>query len=267
MTTRPTLEHESANPGQAIVEWFERGWLFTRAAALIAVLMLSPSSYAGHHRHSMALHGWHAVVPGIFSFTLLCSLISSVIIRIVLVTAESYGLSQFALQTVVRVLVLELIPLLSALFVAVQFTLPASAEVAKLRARGGFDDLRARGIEPLRREVLPRALAGALAVPLFAAAAGVVALGLSYLLAYGATPWAFGIYTRVVGRVFDPSVTLIFAMKTLAFSLIVSMIPMASTFYDRLRGRSGTSVALQNLVRMATLILVVEALSLIGSYY
>ena len=41
---------------------------------------------------------------------MLSALISLVLIRIVVVTALSYGLSQFAVQMVVRVLVLELIP-------------------------------------------------------------------------------------------------------------------------------------------------------------
>ena len=53
-------------------------------------------------------------------FTALSALVSLVIIRIVLVTALSYGLSRFALEMVVRVLVLELIPLSAALFVALR---------------------------------------------------------------------------------------------------------------------------------------------------
>jgi phospholipid/cholesterol/gamma-HCH transport system permease protein len=46
-------------------------------------------------------------------------MVSLVVIHIVVVTAASYGLSQYALEMVVRVLVLELIPLVAALFVAV----------------------------------------------------------------------------------------------------------------------------------------------------
>ena len=42
-------------------------------------------------------------------FTLLAALVSLVLIRIVVVTAVSYGLSRYALEMVVRVLVLELI--------------------------------------------------------------------------------------------------------------------------------------------------------------
>ena len=66
---------------------------------------------------------------------MLSTLISLVVIRIVLVTALSYGLSQYALEMVVRVLVLELIPLAAALFAALRCTMPLAAEMAALRTQ------------------------------------------------------------------------------------------------------------------------------------
>ena len=53
----------------------------------------------------------------VLQFTVFSSLLGLVLIRIVVVTALSYGLSQYAVEMVVRVLVLELIPLGAALFV------------------------------------------------------------------------------------------------------------------------------------------------------
>ena len=55
--------------------------------------------------------------------------------RFVVVTALSYGLSKYALEMVVRVLVLELIPLTSAIFVALRCAIPNAAEVYDLRAQ------------------------------------------------------------------------------------------------------------------------------------
>ena len=50
------------------------------------------------------------------------ALFNVVLIRIVVVTAFAYGLSQYALNMVVRVLVLELVPLVAALFVTIRIT-------------------------------------------------------------------------------------------------------------------------------------------------
>src|SRR6218665_604393 len=72
--------------------------------------------------------GW--VMPG---FPVLAALISLVLTRIVVVTALSYGLSRYALEMLIRVLVLELIPLTAALFVAMRCTIGHGAQLAQLR--------------------------------------------------------------------------------------------------------------------------------------
>jgi phospholipid/cholesterol/gamma-HCH transport system permease protein len=189
-----------------------------------------------------------------------------VLIRIVFVTSLSYGLSRYALEMVVRVLVLELIPLTAALFVAVRCSIPNGAEVAALRRSGAFDALRRRGVEPLRREVLPRVLAGVLGVALLAGLSCVVSLVLAYGVVYGFTPWGFAGYTRTVGHVFDPALTIVFAVKTLLFALAVSMIPVASALIDAPPSRSRTSAEVRALVRMFALLLLIEAASLAANY-
>ncbi|HPG80883.1 MAG TPA: ABC transporter permease, partial [Piscinibacter sp.] len=95
------------NAGQWLLGW----WRTIHLAALLTVLALSPASYAPENRRAMARHLYLGTTQSLAWFTLLSLLISIVVIRIVLVTAVSYGLSQYALEMVVRVLVLELIPL------------------------------------------------------------------------------------------------------------------------------------------------------------
>ena len=188
-----------------------------------------------------------------------------------MVTALSYGLSKYALEMVVRVLVLELIPLTAALFVALRCTLPDGAELAEMRARGDLDALQRQGIDPICVEFLPRIMAGVFSVLMLAAVSCVLSLVLAYLTIYGFTPWALAGYTRVVGQVFNPAVTLILVLKTLFFSLAVSLIPMASSFYDGvsepLHSRSKVANELAGMVRLFSVILLIEVASLIGNYY
>jgi len=135
-----------------------------------------------------------------------------------------------------------------------------------LRQSGALEALRADGGDALRDEVLPRALAGMFAVVLLAALSGVLCLVLAYLLAYGFSPWGVERYTRLVGSVFAPAVTLIFSIKTLAFAAAVSLIPIGSALHDSPFG-TPASVELQGLVRMFLAILAVEIVSLVGNYY
>jgi phospholipid/cholesterol/gamma-HCH transport system permease protein len=202
--------------------------------------------------------------PVLLWFTLLSSLICMVIARIVVVTALTYGLTQYALEMLVRVLVIELIPLTAALFVAVRCTIPHGAEVAVLRQRGVLRAQLARGIDPRRREVLPRAVAGLFSVALLAVLAGVVALVIAYLVTYGFTTWALAGYTRTVGRVFEPTMVVVFLLKTLMFALAIVLVPLGSALYDATRSRIGAEV--RALVRLFALLLLIEAFSLAANY-
>ncbi len=254
-------------PWRAVTGWFAGWWRVIHLGAVLLVLALSPSSYAARHRRALARQVVLGTAPTLAWFTLLSAFLSVVLIRIVIVTAQSYGLSQYALEMVVRVLVLELIPLAGALFVALRYSLPAGAELVGLRRRLGLDTAGMRSPAMLAGELLPRVLAGVFAVLMLAAVSCVVALVIAYVSIHGLTPWALSGYTRTVGHIFNPAVVLIFSLKTLAFSATVALIPIASAVYDAPPGASRTRVELRALVRMFVLLLLVELVSLMGNYY
>ena len=256
--------------GQAARQWFVEWWQLVHLGAVILVLMLSPSSYSRESRAVLGRHIYINTAPILLGFSVLCALVTVVLTRIVLVTALSYGLSQYALQVVIRVLVLELIPLTAALFVALRCTIPDGAELTAMQASGELDEMRRQGMEPMRSEVLPRVVAGMLSGITLAALSCMVALGVAYVAAYGFAVSGLAGYTRLFGQVFSPAVTLIFILKTLFFCLAVSLIPMASALYG-LTTRAGdsvrTSAEMRGLVRMFAVILLIEVASLVGNYY
>ena len=256
-----------AHTNQTAQQWLAQWWRLAHLAAVLLLLALSPSSYKKADRLVLARHMYDNTAPNMTGFTLLCALISLVLTRIVTTTALSYGLSQYALQVVIRVLVLELIPLTAALFVALRCTIPDGAELAELNARGDLDNLRRQGINPVHREVLPRVMAGIFSTITLAVLSCVVALLVAYVAIYGFNLAGFAGYTRLFGQVFTPAVTLIFVMKTLLFSLAVSLIPMASALYGSAVTNTRTSAEMRSLVRMFAVILLVEVLSLVGNYY
>jgi phospholipid/cholesterol/gamma-HCH transport system permease protein len=127
-------------------------------------------------------------------------------------------------------------------------------------------DAELRGISGLQREFFPRAMAGMFAVWLLGAVSCVLTLVLAYLSIYGFTPYALQGYTRVVGQIFNPAVSMILALKIVFFSFAVGMIPLASAYFGasaRLRHVHGLS----DMVRMFSVLLLIEAASLMGNYY
>lgn len=249
------------------LRWAAGWWRIVHFTAVVLVLSVSRGTWDAPTRHALARHVYLDTAPILAGFTAMCALFTLVITRIVIVTAQSYGLSQYALEMVVRVLVLELIPLTAALFVALRCTIPNGAALAMMRRDGRFERLAQAGRDPVRSEALPRLLAGLFSTITLAALSSVVAIVLAYLAVYGFTLAGVPAFTRLFGHVFNTSVSLIFALKTLFFSLAVSAIPMASGLYDVGQDDTRESAALSGLVRMFAVLLVLEAVSLVGNYY
>lgn len=232
-----------------------------RLAGRVLVLALQPASYRGPQWGRVAQQLVLVAWPALGWYGVLSALFGQVLIRIVVVTAQSYGLTRYAVDAVVRVLVLELLPLAAALFVLLRVMLARAAELRRWRRDGRLALEPSAGPEPWRQHVLPRALGGALATVLLTLASCVIALVLTYLNLYGFSPWALAVYTRAVGQIFEPVVTLIFALKTLGFALAVALVPLAAVFDPRPQGD------VRALVRTALVLLGVELLALVGHYF
>ena len=119
----------------------------------------------------------------------------------------------------------------------------------------------------MRDAVLPRVTAGVFAVVTLATVSGVVTLALTYLSVYGFSTWGLAGFTRGVGQVFDPIITLIFILKTLCFSLAVTIVPMVTTPREIAAGATLANADLTRLARLLAVILLVEVGSLVGNYY
>ncbi len=252
--------------GRGLLHWCLNWWRIVHLGAVILVLAVSPASYRRERWPMLALHIYQATAPVLLWFTALSALFGVVLIRIVVVTATGLGLTQYAVEMVVRVLVLELIPLAAALFVALRCSIGQAGEILTLRRQGAFEQLQAEGKDALHWLVLPRALAGIFSVLTLVAVSSLVALLLGYINIYGFSPWAIDAYTHLVGRVFSPEVTLIFVFKTFFFALIVALVPLASSLYDPVDPSQRASTELQLLLRLFLALLLIQMVSLLGNY-
>ncbi len=262
MTSASSIQAALADGVHAFANWLHNWWRIALLGAQLLTLALSPSTYTAGYRHALLRQIVLGTAPSLVSFTVLTTLLSLVVIRIVLVTSVSYGLTQYALEMVVRVLVLELIPLTAALFAAVRCTIPRAAEVAGLRSSGAWD----AASEPMHLQVLPRVAAGIVCALLLAAISCGVTLLLAYLSVYGFTAAGFPAYTRTVGQIFSPGVALVFSLKIAAMALAVALLPLASVLIAPARPGDLTSAELKGLVRMFFVILLIEGVSLVGNY-
>lgn len=231
-------------------------------------LAFSTASYSATYRRAIARQILAETIANTLWFSVLFSLISVVLIRIIVVTASSYGVGQYAIEMVVRVLVLELIPMAISVFVGLRSSVPGAAALSEMAGLGRERTWRSADLATIRTEFLARTLAYVFAVAMLACISCIIALVLAYVFLYGFTPWAIGPYTRAVGQIFSPVVATIFVCKTLALSLAVSVIPLAGAFYAQsgLSVPAKTAAQLSSLVRLFFIVLVVEVVSLVGNY-
>lgn len=265
MPTRPTPRLDSGAWGRALKDRVGSWWYLVHFSAVVLVMALSPSTYSRSYRATTSRDIYSSTWQVLPWFTVVISLLSLVLIRIVVVTALSYGLSQYALQMVVRVLVLELIPLSAALFVALRSGLVLTSHGPMGSPPDAALPAPRLSMRRLRQEVVPHVVAEAFSVITLAMVSSVIALVLAYLTAHGFSLWGLPGYTRTVGQVFDVAVTLGFALKTLLFSLAVAIVPIAS----RLEGKkpAPTLDAVQpGAVRLFLVLLLIEATSLVVKY-
>jgi len=244
-------------------------WRLVFLGSVVMVLGLSPSTYNRANRASTARFIYSSTWDVLPWFTSMAALLSLVLIRVVIVSAISYGLSQYALEMVVRVLVLELIPLSAAMFVALRSGMTLNPEAAwepPNAAINGYPN--PKGFMPdlahLRSELVPRVIACAFSVLALASVSSMVALVLAYLTVHGFSPWGLPGYTRTVGHVFDLPVTLGFGLKTLFFSLAVAIVPVAAKL-EMTQGARLPTVQ-PGAVRLFLVLLLIEAASLSVKY-
>ena len=247
--------------GGLVLAWladWQRVFMF---GAMAMVMMASPSTYDAANRATIArqiyLTTWR-ILPG---FTLLAGLASLVLIRVVLVTAVNYGLAKFALDLVVRVLVLEVIPLFAALYVALRNAASTRTDSSGIFIPQDLDALGGADTDRVRDELVPRVIAFGFSVLTMVVVSGLVTLLMAYLSVYGFSRWGFPEFERTVGQAFGSVAALTFMLKVVFYSLAVAVIPIASGLNLATQGPT-TSRLQPGSARVLAALFVIEGLSL-----
>jgi phospholipid/cholesterol/gamma-HCH transport system permease protein len=243
--------------GGRLMRALRRESRFVLFAAATLIAAFSPATYSRAVRQATAqavcFSAWQAL-PG---YALLSVLAGAVLTHIVAVSAATYGLSHLALEAVVRVYVVELLPLVAALFVALRSGLDLLDRLAAERARGA--DFGTAAL--FRQQVVPGVVGNLLAVIVLTLASGLLVLATAYLVVYGVTPWGLADYTRLVGRVFDPVTAPTLLLKIFLFGGAVAVAPVAVVLDTPRRAASGSEMRV--MARLLLLLVAIEGATLV----
>ena len=238
-----------------------------RFAGLAIAASVSPSTYTPAARavavRQIYLTAWQILR----SYTLISALMSWILIEIVVVAARRYGIERFSLELVMSVLVLEVVPLMTALFVALRSGAAIGAEIAIACVRGDLDDRAEAESSPLHVELVPRIAGAALSVAALTTIGCLVTVWLAYTMFYGFTSAGMDEFSRIVANVFDGPELAGFILKCLLFGFAVAVIPAAAAL-EAERGvlKSLPAVVLGGLVKLFFVIAVIQVGSLMVKY-
>lgn len=226
--------------------WLSGQYRYLRFAALLLIAAFSPGIHDRPTRQRSAsvlcCAAWQTL-PG---FLLACVLLSAILTRIVAVTADSYGLSHLALEAILQVFVVELLPLISTLFVAMRAVPMAMLHLAALPGRPGAS----------LRDALPYVVGNAAAVVILAIIGGIVSLTVAYPVVHGFTQWALPAYSRLIGQVFDPILAIALSAKILFFGIAVGIAP-ATVILDPRKYDTGQR-EMRVMVRLLLILVLIE---------
>jgi phospholipid/cholesterol/gamma-HCH transport system permease protein len=254
------------NTPSAVLGWFRAWGRAGRFTVLGVAAVLSPSSYTSFSRSVSVKQVYFTAYQVVPAYVFFAALLGLVVADITVAVARSFGLAHYALELIFRALVLEVAPMLTALFVALRSGAAISTEVALMQVAGELDQMRSRNLDPFEREFVPRILGVAFAMVSLTIIGSVVMLLLSYIAMYGFLPWGFDAYTRTIALVFNIPALVGFSIKWFAFGLMVAMIPIAAGLDATRDAKSAPVAVMGGMVRLFSALGLIEITSLAVKY-
>lgn len=203
------------------------------------------------------------ILPVFLTYVLV---ISWLIITIILTTARDFGLSAFASEMTIRVLVLELLPFLTALYIALRSGSAINTEIALMRVNNELDALAHCKVPPMPFEFLPRLISGVISVVALASLACLLAVLLGYLAIYGLNASGFEYYTRTISKILDFKIVAGLFFKCALFGLAVTVIPITAGLETPKKLFMVPVSVLRGMMKVFFAIMVIEVVSLALKY-
>lgn len=159
-------------------------------------------------------------------FALYTGILSLSLVGIIVSLSSSYGLENYRLSLIAGFLMAELLPFMSALFVALRSGSAINTEMALMVLTRENQALEANGVEVAVFEWLPRLFGVSLSVVVLTLFADMLAALAGYLVLYD---WRFGHWQSYLGELaaaFDPVQLVLVVVKAVLFGVWIVLIPI-----------------------------------------
>src|SRR4030065_1383965 len=146
--------------GARVVGWFTVGYGMFAFLAKAGLRLIERTTWSRATFDVVVKQVYFTAVQILHVFMGYVLVISWLIITIILSTARDFGLTAFASEMTIRVLVLELLPFLTALLIALRSGSAINTEVALMQVNNELDALAHCKVPPMQFGFLPRLIGG-----------------------------------------------------------------------------------------------------------
>jgi phospholipid/cholesterol/gamma-HCH transport system permease protein len=252
--------------GAKVVGWFTVAYGMFAFLVQASLLVLHPSTWNLATFDVVIKQVYFTAVQILHVFLAYALVISWLIITIILSTARDFGLTEFASEMTIRTLVLELLPFLTALFIALRSGSAINTEVALMQVNNELDSLAHCKVPPMQFEFLPRLIGGVISVVALSLLAGLLALLIGYLAIYGTNLAGFEPYTRTIAKILDFQILAGLVVKCALFGLAVTLIPVTAGLETPKKLFMVPVSVLRGMMRVFLAIVAIEVVSLALKY-
>lgn len=254
----------AAKTGQRFTGWLT-DWRQVGSLLLMALReSISPAFYRNKASFAVLTKQIYFTALQILpAYSLFAAVLSFITVRVVTQFAAEYGLGALALELTVKLLILDGLPLFTAMFVALRSGAATGAEVAMMNVVREIESMRSVGVDPIRVEMAPRIIAATVSVFALSAIGGALALVVSYLALYGANGAGAAEFARVMAHVFSLPALSSLAFKVTAFGLLVLTVPIAAAMNTPTKLFWAPIALLRGMVRLFSVLMLIEALPIV----
>lgn len=252
--------------GRRFVGWMGSLQGLFRLLYQVLRAFLAPATWNRATLDNVIKQIYFTAVQALYVFLPYTLVIVVVIVAIIVSTARGLGLSYLAADLIIRMLMLELLPFLTALFVALRSGSAINTEVALMEVNRELDAFRHCGVNPLYFEFLPRVAGGMVSVVSLSLVAGFISLAAAYLGLYGLSPAGASYFSMTVANIFSIPVMLGWVLKCALFGLVVTSVPIAAGLETPAKAFFVPISVLKGMMRVFFGLGLIEVLSLVVKY-
>ncbi len=252
--------------GAKTVGWWNASYGVLRFMTEVLSTVANPSAWNRATLDTIVKQIYFTAVQILHVYLIYVTAISWVIITITLSTARNVGLFDAATEMIIRVLLLELLPFLTALLIALRSGSAINTEVALMKVNNELDALSHCKVDPMQFEFLPRIAGGVASVIGLTVTGSVLTIILAYLSIYGLSVTGLSSFSATISSVFSFGVLLGLGLKCAFFGLAVTTLPMAAGLETPKKLFMVPVSVLRGMMRVFLALVLIEVLSLALKY-